>query len=146
MSVKLSFWKLIKYSPMGCQTGPNTRWSSALKIEELDDNFGQTWEEQDDQQSRKWVSKKKESLASSFPLFVCRRKGEENQAGGMMMMKDCYWHFQTCDLHFTTHVHIFPNFLSLHIVKDVGKFFSSIHPSRHPSMDGIIQGRKPWQK
>jgi hypothetical protein len=22
----------------------------------------------------------------------------------------------------------------------------SIHPSRHPSMDGIIQGRKPWQK
>jgi hypothetical protein len=22
----------------------------------------------------------------------------------------------------------------------------SILPSRHPSMDGIIQGRKPWQK
>jgi hypothetical protein len=62
----------------------------------------------------------------------------------------------------------------LHIVKDivVVKLFSSIHPSRHPSnifssicpshhpsnifssihlsrhlsMDGIIQGRKPWQK
>jgi hypothetical protein len=22
----------------------------------------------------------------------------------------------------------------------------SIHPSPHPSIDGIIQGRKPWQK
>ncbi len=33
-------------------------------------------------------------------------------------------------------------------VKDVVvvKLFPSVHPSRHPSMDGIIQGRKPWQK
>jgi hypothetical protein len=33
----------------------------------------------------------------------------------------------------------------LHIVKDVVFVFGeafSIHPSRHPSMDGIIQGRK----
>jgi hypothetical protein len=37
-----------------------------------------------------------------------------------------------------------PLWRSLHIVKDVVKL--SIHPSRHPSMDGIIQGRKPWQK
>jgi hypothetical protein len=44
--------------------------------------------------------------------------------------------------------------LVLHIVKDVVVVFHeafscdlSIHPSiRHPSMDGIIQGRKPWQK
>jgi hypothetical protein len=46
---------------------------------------------------------------------------------------------------------------SLHIGKDVVVVFSeafsrdpSIHPfvrsSQHPSMDGIIQGRKPWQK
>jgi hypothetical protein len=36
----------------------------------------------------------------------------------------------------------------LHIVKDVVvvKLFTSIHPSRHPSMDGIIQVIKPWQK
>jgi hypothetical protein len=39
----------------------------------------------------------------------------------------------------------------LYIVKDVVVVFReafnpSIHPSRHPSMDGIIQGRKPWQK
>jgi hypothetical protein len=27
-----------------------------------------------------------------------------------------------------------------------GREAFSIHPSRHPSMDGIIQGRKPWQK
>jgi hypothetical protein len=26
-----------------------------------------------------------------------------------------------------------------------GREAFSIHPSRHPSMDGIIQGRKPWQ-
>jgi hypothetical protein len=24
--------------------------------------------------------------------------------------------------------------------------FPFIHPSHHPSMDGIVQGRKPWQK
>ncbi len=36
----------------------------------------------------------------------------------------------------------------LHIVKDVVvvKLFPSIHLSHHPSMDGIIQGRKRWQK
>ncbi len=36
--------------------------------------------------------------------------------------------------------------LTLHIVKDVVVVFReafSIHPSRHPSMDGIIQGKKP---
>jgi hypothetical protein len=27
-----------------------------------------------------------------------------------------------------------------------GREAFSIHPSRHPSIDGIIQGRKPWQK
>jgi hypothetical protein len=27
-----------------------------------------------------------------------------------------------------------------------GREAFSIHPSRHPSMNGIIQGRKPWQK
>jgi hypothetical protein len=41
--------------------------------------------------------------------------------------------------------------LGLHIVKDVvvvlrEAFHPCIHPSCHPSMDGIIQGRKPWQK
>jgi hypothetical protein len=39
----------------------------------------------------------------------------------------------------------------LHIVKDVmDEMKLSIHPSNHsshhPSMDGIIQARKPWQK
>jgi hypothetical protein len=47
------------------------------------------------------------------------------------------------------------NVYILHIVKDVVVIFSeafhhvtrsSIHLSRHPSMDGIIEGRKPWQK
>jgi hypothetical protein len=41
--------------------------------------------------------------------------------------------------------------IKLHIVKDVvvifrETFHPSIHLSRHLSMDGIIQGRKPWQK
>jgi hypothetical protein len=27
-----------------------------------------------------------------------------------------------------------------------GREVFSIYPFRHPSMDGIIQGRKPWQK
>jgi hypothetical protein len=35
---------------------------------------------------------------------------------------------------------------SIHILREVVKLFPSIHPSRHLSMDGIIQGRKPWQK
>jgi hypothetical protein len=26
------------------------------------------------------------------------------------------------------------------------KLFHVTHPSIHPSMDGIIQGRKPWHK
>jgi hypothetical protein len=41
-----------------------------------------------------------------------------------------------------------PHYITLHIVKDVVvmKLFSPIYLSRHPSMDGIIQGRKPWQK
>jgi hypothetical protein len=39
-------------------------------------------------------------------------------------------------------------YIHLHIVKDVVvvKLFPSIHPYHHPSMHGITQGRKPWQK
>ncbi len=58
------------------------------------------------------------------------------------MTQHLHWHGENKKLQ---------SLLGLHIVKDVvvvlrEAFHPCIHPSCHPSMDGIIQGRKPWQK